>query len=37
MPGNLLTFLLTFFALFSGTEPNSGTTGDNGSGLDPNG
>jgi hypothetical protein len=37
MPGHLLDLLLTLFALFGGAEPNSGTTGDNGSGLDPNG
>jgi len=35
MPGNLLTLLLTLFALFAGSEPAA--TDDNGSGLDPNG
>jgi hypothetical protein len=36
MPGHLLDLLLTLFALFVGTDPNA-ATGDNGSGLDPNG
>jgi hypothetical protein len=36
MPGYFLSFLLTLFALFAGSEPNSGT-GDTGPGLDPDG
>jgi len=36
MPGHFLDFLLTLFALFAGSEPSS-ATGDNGSGLDPDG
>ena len=36
MPGHFLDFLLTLLALFNGTEPNA-ATGDNGSGLDPDG
>ena len=37
MPGNLLTLLFTLFALFAGSEPNPGTNGDTGPGLEPNG
>jgi len=37
MQSHLLTLLLTLFALFSGTMPNSGTNGDNGAGLEPDG
>ncbi len=33
---NLLTLLLTLFALFGGSAPNA-ATGDNGSGLEPDG
>ena len=36
MPGHFLDFLLTLLALFNGTEPTA-ATGDNGSGLDPDG
>jgi hypothetical protein len=37
MSGHFLTFLLTLFALFAGSEPNEAGSGDNGSGLDPDG
>ena len=37
MPSHLFTLLLTLFALFGGSEPNTGGATDNGSGLDPNG
>ena len=36
MSGHFLDFLLTLLALFNGTEPTA-ATGDNGSGLDPDG
>jgi len=36
MPSNLFTLLLTLFGLFGGSEPNA-STGDTGSGLEPNG
>jgi hypothetical protein len=36
MPGHFLTFLLTLFALFAGSEPTT-ATGENGPGLDPDG
>jgi hypothetical protein len=36
MPSHFLSFLLTIFALFAGSEPSS-ATGDNGSILDPDG
>jgi hypothetical protein len=37
MPGHLLTFFLTLFALFAGSDPNEASSADNGPGLDPNG
>jgi hypothetical protein len=37
MPSHLFTLLLTLFSLFAGSEPNTGATGDNGPGLDPDG
>lgn len=37
MPGHLLTFFLTLFALFTGSDPAEAATTDNGSGLDPDG
>lgn len=37
MPGHFLTYLLTLLALFTGSDPNIGVTGDTGPGLEPNG
>jgi hypothetical protein len=37
MPVHLLTFFLTLFALFTGSDPAEANSGDNGSILDPNG
>lgn len=37
MPSYLFALLLTLFGLVTGPEPNSATTSDTGSGLDPNG
>jgi hypothetical protein len=37
MPDNLLTLLLTLFALFTGSDPAEASSADNGPGLDPNG
>jgi hypothetical protein len=37
MPGHFLTFLLTLFSLFTGSDPAEASSTDNGPGLDPNG
>jgi hypothetical protein len=37
MPGQFLTFLLTLFSLFAGSDPVEANSGDTGPGLEPNG